>query len=205
MYKPNRIGPWPLVDTDGTSWSFPASPTMGSRKSYTLNLEDTTFYTAARATSFTCLTEPMGTIGGGQSMGVGVAISGAALPTEASLCSVAGGLRFDCSGDAAVFAVFGRSNGVTALATLANPYIMPLTLNQESGAAADVTSVMASFSTTLVLGDFGASDTEGTNPLCVGFVVVASGLASGAGLFGFTGSLSIHRFEQQINTFDPDR
>jgi len=198
MYRPDRIGPWPLCDIDATNVWTPTA-TMGTQSAYVANLEDVTEYTAARTRVFSVGNVA---VGAAQSWCVGIKIAGGALTDSPNaLLSVAGNIHYtQAENQGQVFAFIGRGADSSAAPAIIPTWFIPVT-----GVAEGTQNIFnLGFSTTIVLGDFGSSSTDLVTPLilCIGAL---NGLGSTVNMSFCQGSLSIHRYEADIDTFDPNR
>lgn len=193
-YKPNRVGPWPLIDIDASLVAPTWSPGVGS--SIECFFPAATDYAGQSAASFYDVSE---TLNNDALYGIGVKIDGSNLDQKPdALLSVAGSVNYAWSGEHLAGFFVGRTDDSLQTSTIAKWHLVPLV------SAFEFTSTYHQLSTnfTLVLGDFGSVTSDDENPLAFGFFI-RNRTGGAAAVSEFMGTLSIQRFEGNINIYDP--
>lgn len=207
MYRPNRIGPWPLVDIDAAIVTVADTTleagllTIASPPEIYVN--GATVNTQSRADNF-LVSGSLG-ITTGTGIGLGVQVDGSPLVDVRDYqVSVSGCCKFHSSQlyGGAQF-VFGRADAVASGIIGVTPpvFLAPdVIINPGIASAFQVIGINKSF----IVGDFLPSGSEGSNPLVFG-VWLMNGGASTSEFTHVRASLSIDRYVSDIPTFDPNR
>ncbi|AXL14832.1 hypothetical protein [Microviridae sp.] len=197
MYRPNRTGPWPLINTVATALTT-AQVDLSGDSAATPNIRcgDAVLNIGQRANSFDL---SVAATQANEQVGFGVQIACPSINGEDTIVSVSGSIVMQTSGGVTPCFVIGRNSGVTAQSDLVNWSLLPLT-TQDSGANHQA----ATINTSIVLGDFLPSGTDSDAPLMAGWSLVnVNGAASNAA--NIFASVSLHRYISDLTTFDPGR
>lgn len=207
MYRPNRIGPWPLVTLESSLWD-PTGATVGTNSGAITGApiymaQDAVANEATNARNI----QISGTItlGAAKQICVGVKIIGSALFEDGKYLLSYGGsfmMQPDVAG-VGLSAIVGRvaANGA-ASGALDNWAHVPL-LNHKAADGGNH-RVYADANGTVILGDWKPEGTILTTEYYFGWFMTNMSVNE-AIIKNAMGSMSLHRYEQDINTLDPNR
>lgn len=216
MYRPNRIGPWPLVHVDknpvihtGANMAnridtFPAESFIVPDATIRTN-------TASRTQQIQTMT-----LSNNKTFSIGVALNGAnpygAQATDGERgfhLSVCGAIAIKLTSVVVDFPVVAlpfvarATNATLALSSAGNNpfddyFLVPANSIQQA-ANYQVTS----FNTSLVMGQYDGDDTYDSDPLYIGFLIRNLGVADEN--INLECSVSAHKFIKDLDTYDPPR
>ena len=212
MYRPNRIGPWPLAAIDSGEVDFGILAAASAEGTFEPYVPDAVIRDKTASRQFTART--VATMGVGTRTSVGVAVNGAnpvvddglAMSTGFLVC-VSGHMNYEVqagSGPVHVFAAVGRSDDATldAFGTDDNPcanywYCPAHVFNID----ADHGGI--SLNTAIAVGNWDGAVTPSSNPLIFGFGVVNR--SAGNMQVRMYGSMHVHKYSSDLDLFDPTR
>lgn len=196
MYRPNRIGPYPLTSIDGALYNINTSVVdtfLGDTRTFTVLMDDGSppEFAKARRITVTGTQE----LAADESYAIGIQISGTALG-KPFILGAAGSVSFQAEAGIRAIPFVGRSATVADTISGISTYdLLPCTSRSDG---------FISYDTGLVAGQFGSAASESSNALITGCWFINT---TGAALdvTDVTASFSLQRYLQDIPTFDPNR
>lgn len=213
MYRPNRVGPWPLVHVDQTVSNTGALPAGNTHfeTEFEPSLPDSVIRSASASEYFFGLTNAA--VPALESVSIGVAVNGAHPLSELEgnagdpgyLLSVSGSckVRIPASTQIGIEAVIGRATAATLTSfgsgnnPCASHFVIPCAIAQGDGFS------QAWVNTTVVMGNYNGAITVTSNPLIFGFRM--TNYTGANAQWRWFGGMSVHKYIQDLNTFDPTR
>lgn len=204
MYRPNRIGPWSIGDLDkafvaDAKTDFDTHDvTFATYGAYSLNTASGVNFTG-ETFQFTDSTGV--SLANIMQVGIGVQISGADY-MEQYMYSISGTLMYDDSTEVMVECVLGRlaaAPSAAASIAVANPITIPITFAK--GGSLAIASVNHTLITTM---DDGGTPPATEFDICA-FWRLTNVSGAATTLPGLGGRIAVHRYAQDLHTFDPTR
>ncbi len=206
MYRPNRIGPWPLVDVD-------ASPVLVTKTNLDLTnnalpvpklwCPDAVVNEVTRAANFD-MTNQAWAPGANASGGFGIQVNGAAnIDERNTMFAYHFACHFEQNDDSPqMMGIIGRVDAAAQVVTVTNNTVLP----NDSHVAASTANGAYSISGRgcFIVGDFVPSGTEGTLAYVLG-LLYWNPTGGAHQLDSFKASLSLYRYSTDLNVFDPNR
>lgn len=210
MYRPNRIGPWPLIHVDKLPIDFGTPANYGNELTFDPHVADTTIRSTTASRMISAYTNAT-TFTSRASFSIGVAIDGSnpiGAPNgddqQGFYVSVSGHCVVRDGDDGQLEACIGRCDAstLTIYSSGSNPcadfFRLPI-----QGMVAQDEWLSASINTTLLIGHYDGSDTYESDPLIFGWRLVNQ--SAGAKQYRMMASMTIHKYAQDIHAFDPNR
>jgi len=212
MYRPNRIGPWPLISLDTRVNGGTASTSSQPINQARIYLADATIRAETASTHLSGLTEA--TVLLDEHQAFGVAINGSnphgdnldAASDPGFIVCVAGSITaYGTAGDAPIVdVVLARSQNATLTAMSSGhnqttEFMMLPMLSQHTVGNFTVASVNVQ----AIVGNHNGALAGGTDPIMAAFRIINPTGASKQ--FEFECSLSIHKYAKDLHVFDPTR
>lgn len=205
MYRPDRIGPWPLITLESGPTSAASLTTAAF--SGTPNVEVIGGIPEAKKAGSHIFTADV-SIPAGEQGGFGFAISGAQLfDVGEYILSVAGEfLGFSSDEAVAVTPIVGRvSTNDVVFNTLTWWHLVQQISSEHSRASgAEISKMQSSCNTQLIMGDFQPIGSLQSNQLFFGWWL-ANGGGTVATVEDIHASMSIHRYVEDLRPWDPNR
>jgi len=210
MYRPDRIGPWPLVNLDDdvnevNAW--PPDALMSLKSVFYAVGEPTPPEQFHSETWFFSLPQE---VRAESAIAFGIKITGRPLhPSKEYMLSYAGGVAFGTSSDSLVVRpIVGRTEDTGFSSGVLEKYafVTPTELSHQRTSGAEIAPITCHMNGTCVMGDFKAASEEGlaSGDLFAGFYFQNFG-ATDASLLHVRLTTSIHRYESDLTPFDPNR
>ncbi len=207
MYRPNRIGPFPLVDLDAPAVLFATVEYLNGGATQKI----------APITLSTVLVTETGVLRGYQNtiaiaalntVSFGIPVDPVLVNEQSMQLSISGAAR--CYGSAVnnvtLNPFVARSNADPIVATQTtgsnesdDPFFLPCCASQVPGTRA----VQASVNTSLAIGPFKAGSTPSTNPLILGWCF--HNQSNVAVTLNLDFSIAVQRYLEDVQLFDPSR
>ncbi len=200
-YRPNRIGPWPLIDVDAA----PVGKADTVIEGIVGTLASPSGFTNQSVRNESARSDTMLITGGDLNLGadeavfMGVAIGGSPMVSRNTIISYAGATRFASDTDHCICTPFiGRTTETDDVFNCPNFSLVPC--NQQTG---KVGANTMDCNGSVIAGDFLPSGTEGTGSIVFGLWLQNIGAASV--IEAWLGSMSIHRYLGDIQILDPNK
>jgi hypothetical protein len=212
MYRPNRIGPWPLVAIDTAPLDMGTLGGAVGDDVCSPHLPDTTIRSAMATRQMRALTS--GAMAANSHLDIGVAVNGSnpnggegAADDPSFVISVAGVVvvrTVSGAGPISVVPFLARNNAATIVAfgTGGNACTNFNYLPGES-VMLDQDVVQCRINMSLIMGNHDGAVTPSVNPLIFGFG--AWNRSAATAQYKMQAHLSIHKYEQDLDVFDPTR
>ncbi len=205
MYRPNRIGPWPIGNlnkvllTDAKT-SFDAVDTSFEQYScYSLN----TVSGIEVITEKVVFTNATITLLDGQQVGIGVQLAGGDEEFDRYIYAISGRLYCRTSNDILAEMVVGRlaaAPSSSVAVNVANPIVLPCTVMNHNNQ-----NHYSACSTQLITTELDGGTPPGTFFDLACFWRIANNDAGTSTLEGLELNISFHKYSSDLFTFDPNR
>lgn len=208
MYRPNRIGPWPLLDTENVIFEVPGTGLGQAPFSDIVILNSPDAIAGLEHKAFTVrMTDGIG-LASGAATAYGVRVVGTQEFDVGEYMVSYGGsfLGFSADEGVAIRSVLGRvaTNGVDD-GSMAQWGLVPEQTNSSMrSAGAEITPLESSVNGTVLIGDWLPGGNLLQNELFFGFWI-ANGGASAANIVDVHMTVSLHRYLSDLRPFDPNR
>lgn len=215
MYKPNRIGPCPLmhIDQGKKVYGSLAAGHLVAQDTVNFILPDATIRTNTSSRAFT----GSGSWGTNKQATLGVAVNGAH-PGGAQTLSGAIGFHLDISGmmmvrvvshpaevsGLAIYGILARNDAATLQTFATEPSNVAANwMMVPTHCESNDLGFTAWFNQTVVIGNYDGAETYSADPLMAGFAIHST--AGETQTASFVGSVNMHKYIHDINTHDPSR
>lgn len=209
MYRPNRVGPWPLVNLNDEATSI-SGFTDGPMNVPAIRFHCPSASTPDEFHSESVVFNPNATLLAESAVAWGVKIVGTPRFTGREyLVSYSGGVAFGTESDGVIARpIIGRTegSGLSQGDMLMYAFPPPVDLLHHRTGGAEIAAVSCHMNGTVVMGDFkgdGVSTLE-ADDLFAGFYLQNFGPSS-ATLRDMRLTTAIHRYETDLTPFDPNR
>lgn len=206
MYRPNRIGPWPLVTFDAgphVQASLGSTAPLSGNPVGEVSKPGGNLATMAEHWRFSASIS----IPAGNGVSFGVKISGVPLFDEGEYILEYGGslVGFSSEEGIAVRALVGRfDDGAVEVSTISRYAIAPSSFSHIRASGAETSSLVADCNGEVIMGDWLPIGEEFEGGIYFGWWIM-NGSTSPAEIGDLQGSVSIHRYEGDLRPFDPNR
>ncbi len=205
MYRPDRIGPFPLATLESTPHILSAINQDVIKVQPTIEVIGVpNLATKATAVFF----DSNATVNAGNQGAFGISVNGNTLHKAGEYIVAVSGtfLGWSAAEGLSVQGILGRlSASGPGVRTMSQWIHVPEMSSEFSRTStAEVSAIKSSVNTEIVMGDFAPNATESDLDLCFGFALfnVGTGVATVQSIHA---SLSIHRYVEDLHTFDPNR
>jgi len=215
MYRPNQLGPWPLVDVDTVALDY---GTLGAafqdaRNVFDVALPDPTIRPLTVSRSWIAITP---SLTARQQCSMGVAINGNNPSQLVGATSEDIGIQYQVSGfiravpvagannDARISCLVGRNNAATLQSGNANAnsvlnyHYLPVEDTSNLGG-----QVSARINTSVIIGPWNGAVTVNNNPLLFFFTLMKD--SGAAATYVIDAAMSVMKYTQDLHTVDPTR
>lgn len=223
MYRPNLKGPWPLLDldpsvrrvlrSDGTNWDADDSAITGIHQPF---LHSATLNEDYQSVIYSTLpsTNVSNELKAGQQLSLGVAIDGSKINNQDFMYSVSGSFSISVSAvadidstvvrgwDALFFMAYRSASGIASGKNLISSYA---NLEFDSIGNPSDTSLFMSLNKSNIIGDWRGHGNDLQNPYIFGVLIRNFNTTQSIHTKGLLAKLSIHKYKDDIRTYDPGR
>lgn len=209
MYRPNRIGPWPLVNLEAAPDVFTAAEVDAA----VVTEPAISIWTPKAVANSSTAAETMTSlenlpIAAGERLGIGVKIIGTQenLSSAEYLLSVGGSCQlFSDKKDINVMFFVGRVNAADNGLQIQRVANVAFIVSQSFGGENDLGALRIDTNMEMVMGNWTPIATPLDDELVAGVLIVNSSAVQNAVISSFGLTISLHRYEGDLDAFDPNR
>ncbi len=205
MYRPNRIGPWPLVDLNNSVHGVTGAALAGGALLWPIlecYVNADTVNAATRSDTIAQITNACA-LTTGEALGIGCTILGNALSVVESHITVSGMFTafFDAVG-ISIIPFVGRTPDSAGFRTLDELVLLPPIMSRGTGLSGSPIECGVNMSG--VIGDWLPGGAEVLDAIVGGFLIKNSSTGT-VTMTDMMASISVHRYESDILSFEPNR